>query len=182
MAAPSHAITAARHRIGQAVGVAMSPGSVPRLDKYIWTDDDFAVMGWHDAKVHALAFEPAPDNLGGQLLIDLDYIIEWVTPEPPQQAFRFWISPATLVFDSAADLRGDLDLYHSFFELTLNAIERSEPDGYMMRQWTLDGHNFKVTFRSTGYRQYMRRSPLLVGEQRLSLHERGGLSFSQTTT
>lgn len=52
-------------------------------------------MSWHDNAVHAIAWEPLPDN-PGRLLLDIDYILQWVAPEPPATMLSFWISPATL--------------------------------------------------------------------------------------
>jgi hypothetical protein len=49
----------------------MSTG--PAVAKTVWTE-------WHDNAVHAVALEPAlPDP--GRLLLDLDYIVEWVAPD-----------------------------------------------------------------------------------------------------
>ncbi len=36
--------------------------------------------------------------------------MRWVEPEPPEQAFRFWVAPATLVFHEVYDLRGRLEV------------------------------------------------------------------------
>lgn len=89
-------------------------------------------MGWHDNAVHAVALEPVPDH-PGRLLLDLDYIIEWVAAEPPATTLSFWICPATLVFARAWDLTADINLQGWGFQLFLNAlflnaISRSGPD------------------------------------------------------
>jgi hypothetical protein len=57
----------------------MSNGAVA---KTTWTEADFDGMSWHDVKIHAVAVEELPDN-PGRLLLDLDYIVEGVLPEPP---------------------------------------------------------------------------------------------------
>ena len=80
----------------------MSTG--PEVARTVWTEADFDVMGWHDNKIHAMAVEPGPDY-PGRLLLDLDYIIEWVAPEPPARDLSSWICPATLVFDPASPAR-----------------------------------------------------------------------------
>ena len=46
------------------------------LEKAVWTDGDFDRMGWHDARVHAIAFHEDEDN--AELLLDLDYIVRWI--------------------------------------------------------------------------------------------------------
>jgi hypothetical protein len=72
----------------------------PTVAKTIWTDADFDAMDWHGNAVRAVAFEPAQSD-PGRLLLDIDYIVEWVPPEAPATALGFWICPATLVFDHA---------------------------------------------------------------------------------
>jgi hypothetical protein len=29
-----------------------------KIEKWIWTEADFDVMGWHDSQIHAMAFFP----------------------------------------------------------------------------------------------------------------------------
>ncbi|MGO9507692.1 MAG: hypothetical protein ACLPXZ_10225 [Mycobacterium sp.] len=154
----------------------MSPG--PSLAKTVWTDADFDQMSWHDCAVHALAVEPAPPY-PGRLLVDLDYIVEWVCPTAPSNAFAFWICPATLAFDQAWDLVGDINLQGFSFELALNALARSGPDEHDAFEWTLVGHEFTLTLGAAGFTQYLRCPPIQSPRQRLSLEERGGLSFDQ---
>ena len=62
-------------------------------------------MGWHDACVHAVAVE---DDGRSRLLLDLDYIVNWVKPQPPETSWRFSVAPATLVFENVWDLEGDI--------------------------------------------------------------------------
>ncbi|HEY7136522.1 MAG TPA: hypothetical protein VIB48_15815 [Acidimicrobiia bacterium] len=150
----------------------------PKLEKAEWTAADFDAMGWHDNAVHALAFEPALPH-PGRLLVDLDYIIEWVKPAPPDSAFKFWICPATLVFDAASDLVVDADLTAQSFELSLDAITRSEPDEHGIRTWSLAGHEFTAVVRAKGYRQHLRRRPVLSARQRLTPEQRGGIAFGE---
>ncbi len=154
----------------------MSSG--PPLVKAIWTDADFDQMGWHDCAVHALAVEPAPP-CPGRLLVDLDYIVEWVCPTPPATTYAFWTCPATLVFDQAWGLVSDINLQGFSFELSLDALERSGPDEHGTFEWTLVGHEFSLTLGALGFTQYLRRPPIHSPNQRLSIGERGGLSFGE---
>jgi hypothetical protein len=87
----------------------------PAVAKTVWTEADFDAMDWHDNAIHAIAVEPVPDN-PGRLLVDLDYIVGWVSPTSPSTTLDFWICPATLVFDPAWDLttdRGRLTQLHA---------------------------------------------------------------------
>ncbi|MCV6974781.1 hypothetical protein H7J11_09835 [Mycobacterium bourgelatii] len=143
----------------------------------IWTDADFDRMNWHDCAVHAVAFEPALPY-PGRLLLDIDYIVEWIVPTPPETAFSFRVCPATLVFDQAWDVAGDIDLRGFSFEPSLDALERSAPDAAGAFEWTLAGHEFTLTLHATGFTQYLRHPPILSPAQRLSSDQRGGLSFA----
>ncbi len=81
------------------------------VEKAVWTDADFDRMGWHDATVHALAFEESDDQ--ASLLIDLDYIVRWIEPQPPSRYFSFLVAPVRQRSDysSGAPLGGvDADL------------------------------------------------------------------------
>jgi hypothetical protein len=154
----------------------MSSGPPPV--KATWTEADFDQMSWHDCAVHAVAVEPAPP-CPGRLLVDLDYIVEWVCPTPPATAYGFRTCPATLVFDDAWDLAGEIDLQGFSFEMSLDAVERSGPDQHGAFGWTLVGHGFSLTLRASGFTLYLRGRPILSPHQRLSIDQRGGLSFDR---
>lgn len=128
--------------------------------------------------VHAVAAEPAPPH-PGRLVLDLDYIIEWIKPTPPATAYAFWLCPATLVFDAAADLVVDLGLVGRALELAIDRVERSKPDQHGWREWTIAGHEFTITLRASGFTQYLRHRPIRTSGQRLTVHERGGIGFEE---
>ena len=74
------------------------------LEKAIWTEFDFDIMGWHDAPVYGMALFSDSTTLTTELVFDLDYIFEWINPVPPDNCFSFWIAPSTLVFKNITDL------------------------------------------------------------------------------
>jgi hypothetical protein len=184
----------------------MKDGPAPPADRRVWTDEDFDELSWHDSAVHAFAFEPgAPGRVlvvdidtamqdleseptpstpetrkVGRLLLDLDYIVDYVDPTSAERWFSFWMSPGTLAFENVYNLEGDFGRYETLEGyLALDNIRRSEPDDDGEREWTLDGFNFALTFRSRGFRLYLRRAPILVPRTRLEVDERGGLSFAE---
>jgi hypothetical protein len=148
------------------------------VEKSVLTAADFDRMGWHDAALHAVAVEPSPPS-PGRLLLDIDYIVEWIDPTPPETAYAFLLCPSTLVFDAAADLVVDLSLVHFAFEPAVDRIERSEPNGHGVRDWTIDGHEFTMTVRAKGFTQYLRHPPIRATSQRLTVQQRGGISFQE---
>lgn len=47
-----------------------------QLEKYLWTEEDFNQMGWHDSNIYAIAFG---ENF--EFKLDIDYIFQWVHPK-----------------------------------------------------------------------------------------------------
>ncbi|MFD9127326.1 hypothetical protein [Kitasatospora sp. NPDC059571] len=162
----------------------MSAGTHPEsgLTKSIWSDEDFDDMGWHDVTIHGLCVQPgASENALPRLLLDLDYIVRWVHPVPPERHFSFWIAPSTLVFDDIRDMEGDLDFKGTAMSLDIHEIQRSTPaDEAGGPQWHIEGDRFDLRFRATGYRQYLRRAPQYSSRLVLSHGDRAGLSFAET--
>jgi hypothetical protein len=148
------------------------------IEKAVWTESDFEVMGWHDCRVHAFTLEPYEDE-SGKLLVDLDYITQWVQPTQLGTSFSFWVAPATLVFDAAWAFEAEVSPY-SNFALDLDRIERSDLDQFGRSRWTLDGHQFTARLLAPGFKQFLRRAPIASPHQSLSMEARGGVSFAQS--
>lgn len=138
----------------------------------VWTERDFDFMGWHDATIHGLVFRPQSYSL----VFDLDYILKWVEPVPPEQFFSFWVAPATLAFENVSEV--EISLQSDLPQLTLFGIERGDeqptPDGrFKSWRYTLDGDQGTISFRATGFTQKFRNFPVQTGQQSLSEQERG---------
>jgi len=154
------------------------------LEKKVWTQDDFEVMGWHDANIYGMIIEKGEDPWQGNLMFDIDYIFEWVHPIPPQQLFAFWVAPCTLIFRDVYELRMDIDQqgnsldlfdFHSISLLSKNELE----NGTIVYEWLLELHIGEIQFKSLGFEQIVRMAPIYTNGQVLSLDERGGISFSK---
>ena len=153
------------------------------LEKWIWTEADFDVMGWHDSTLHAFAF--IPDKF--ELLLDIDYILEWVDPREGETYFKFWVAPATLVFENVYDLKIDLEPVDG---IELQDIRRTDPRvphnaEFVGRdkewRWTIETDNGEITFGSVGFHQYFRKSAIFSRAYVIPLDERGGFSFERVT-
>src|SRR5687768_16247891 len=92
------------------------------IEKWVWSQEDFDLMGWHDVTVHAFAL--LPERF--EFLLDIDYILKWEEPEPPDRYYTFWVSPATLVFEGVQNIKVDLDI-GSIQDIDLQGIEREGP-------------------------------------------------------
>jgi len=148
----------------------------------IWTENDFEKMQWHDCKIYAMAF----DGEKFELIFDIDYIVEWVTLNEGETSFKFWVSPATLVFRNVYDIH--IALYSVDFQI--QNVRRANPSkpknsshipDVFEYDWTLETTNGDMVFKSVGYNQYARREPVLLASQTIDLPDRGGISFDRTT-
>jgi len=149
------------------------------LKDSILTDKDFEKMDWHDVQIHAIAMANEFPRLV-ELLLDLDYIIQWVDPRPPEEYHNFWLAPATLVFENVSEL--NIRLQTEQLECQIDEMKRDArmtPSGVLIWQWTLSLHQGELSFWSTGYKQYFRQRPIFHKKQHLSLDERGGISFGR---
>jgi hypothetical protein len=149
-----------------------------QLEKTLWTEADFDIMGWHDCPVHALSFDSED-----KLLLDIDYMFEWVLKKNKRN-YMFWISPCTLVFENVYDLVFETD----HMTIIIDNISRENPRKPKHAQdsntdleydWTIETTVGVILFRSTGFKQYVRQAPVLISMQHVDLQQRGGISFNR---
>jgi len=151
------------------------------LEKWLWTEADFELMAWHDARIYAIAFLQETFEFA----LDIDYIFAWVRPVPPAEGFTFWVSPCTLIFENVSELEVDLAPY---LDRAIEDISRGEnltprnaaAIGRTVEwRWALATTGGTIRMRAAGYRQYVRMAPRHSESQTISLSDRGGVSFSQ---
>ena len=143
-----------------------------------WTTEDFEELSWHDCSVHGLSIVGGDDESGaGELVLDLDFIVEWVRVGAEQ--LRFWVAPATLTFHGVHELKIAIDYAGAAMTpFSLGHIGRDgvvQPDGVSFQQWRLEvcwPFNSSITFVGSGFTQVLRREPLLVDGQRLTVAQR----------
>jgi len=150
-----------------------------KIDKWVRSDDDFKEMSWHDVVIHGLAtsnemlsgpdeeprFEPP------KMLFDIDYILNWRESHAERRA-DFWVSPATLVFEEVSNLNVNFGCKSGKPLLVIYSIGREG------RHWTISLDEGQISFDSGGFKQYIRREPVLKSHfAYLSDSERGALSF-----
>ena len=148
------------------------------LEKPVWTEKDFKSMGWHDAKIWGLL--AAPDTY--EYMVDLDYIFKWVRPSNEEEYFKFWVSPVTMVFENAYKINIDIESQQGEIEVADLYMENPKK--------TRNGNSTEYTFRfdcqegeisviATGYKMFVRKSPILQQGQWLELGVRGGISYGR---
>jgi hypothetical protein len=140
-----------------------------QIEKWIWNQDDFEQMGWHDCPIWAMSFDD-------DVKFDLDYIFKWVHPEDGRSSFRFWISPATLIFKNPSNFNVAMET--NFVNgLEIADILKEVSEG--KTSYIIEGQEGRIKIQTEEFVQIIRRPPTLQISQALSEIERGPLSFSE---
>lgn len=154
------------------------------LEKVVWTEIDFENMGWHDCHIYGLIFEPSnQDGFTSNLLFDIDYIFDWIHPVPPKQNFSFWVSPCTLIFEDTFGLTINIDRRGGTTDMLeiadLYLVDKVEQEANKwIYEWNIDLQEGRINFKSTGFKQIVRRQPIHSGVQVLDKTQRG-ISFGR---
>ena len=142
-----------------------------KLEKKIWTEDDFEQMGWHDCRIYRI-------RLANDLELDVDYILQWNKPDHEGLPFTFWVAPSTLVFRQVRNIEFELDT--AFDDaVEIEDIERTETENGIL--WTIITQQGNMEFISDGYTQYIRQEPFHQFGQTISYIERYGFSLERVT-
>ena len=145
------------------------------MSDQVWTDEQFDEMSWHDNCVHGLRIVEGTHG-AGELILDLDYILEWIEVE---RSFQFRILPVILKFREVTDLRILLDYATPTIALgpfSIHAIERKfeQRERYTAQVWKLliNSPVGEITFESQGFEQRGVGAPQISNGQWLSPEER----------
>jgi len=144
--------------------------------------DDDLVWRWHDNLIYAIRFdigEPEKQDWRSDLVLDIDFIAEWLCEGSGKARFR--VAPATLTFHDVADLQisidhGDSEGRTAMSELSIDRVTRSRlARPFEFWRWTIHLNSppgGKITFCASGYSQMLRADPRVISEQRLPRRER----------
>lgn len=144
------------------------------------TSDNFAKLSWHDNAIHAFRILEGDDNTGGKLLLDIDYIAEWL--QGPDNSFNFKIVPSDLLFYGVSDLAISIDYAAATAAvqpMTIHEIIRevvTYPNGYSSYSWKIDINwppKGFISFQASSFTQVPRMEQVVSGAQYLSPSERG---------
>src|SRR5262249_5795553 len=136
------------------------------------------------------AGDPAANDWTSDLVLDLDFITEWLCRTEGGGQFR--VAPATLAFHGVTDLRIAIDWGRTGFQSALHevSIDRIERVPIAAQKIYLDRPYWSWTIRlnwpeggqialgAVGFTLTLRAEPILIGEQRLSRAERMRLTCS----
>lgn len=141
------------------------------LEKRIWTDADFEQMSWNDCMIYKM-------RVSGDLVLDIDYILQWNQPDVEGLPFTFWIAPATLVFKHVQNLILEIDT--TFTEAyEIEDIEKRVTETGIT--WTIITQRGYIEFTSEGYEQFIRQEPFFQFGQLIPYIDRHGVSLERTT-
>jgi len=139
-----------------------------QLEKWIWTDTDFDVMGWHDSYIYAFKID---DNI----YFDIDYIFKWVQPSQDDW-FSFWVAPCTLIFEIPEKFSFHLESNEFNNQIEIADLHR-QVNGKGKTEWRIETHIGDILIESENFRQIVRRRPTLQTGQQIIPEERGEVSF-----
>ena len=152
------------------------------------TDADFERLSWHDCHVWGLELrvgDPHEDDWTSDLVLRLDYILEWICGVDGGGQFR--VAPAELVFHGVTDPEVGIRWGQSGFQVSLSlpSIDRIERALVQDQRVFLDrpyyrwrvGLNWpdggELAFGAVGFTQTLLGEPLLTQDrQHLTLSER----------
>lgn len=142
----------------------------------VWTHERFEELSWHDNHVHAMRITEGRHGAGA-LILDLDFILEWM--KSPGGQFQFRLAPALLRFVEVTNLRISLDYATPTAALgpfSIHAIERTleKRERYEAQLWTIDVNwpAGEIVFEANGFEQQLYGVPVISNEQCLKPHER----------
>lgn len=141
-----------------------------------WGTENFEEMSWHDNYIHGI--ELVEGEYGaGQLIIDIDYILEWKKSEDSK--FNFVIAPAELIFNDVIDLVVSINYRSATAAMGPFSIDginrRSEKrERYTATIWTIPINfpNGEIEFQSSGFTQSLKSAPSTYDKQWLTENER----------
>lgn len=149
-----------------------------KLEKEVWTENDFKVMGWHDSQIYSFY---ANDETN-EWCVDLDYIFKWVSPETEGEPYKFYISPVTMIFENSHSVQIDIKSAQGLIELADLHMENPQltPNGKLTQyHFRFECQEGELLVTATGFKMYVRMLPKLSRYQCLTLAERGGISFNR---
>jgi hypothetical protein len=170
------------------------PGSAFVSTGRILTEINFDGLSWHDCHVYAIGFDvgsPDENDWTSDLILELDFIVEWLGPSAGTFAFR--VAPATLVFHGVTDPRIDITWEKTGFqgaihEISIDAITRErikDQKVFLNRPYyswriALNWPAGEITFGAVGFTQTLLADPVRQDGQHLSRSIRRRLTTKGT--
>ncbi|MCE5230215.1 hypothetical protein LLG95_11530 [bacterium] len=156
------------------------------VDEKNLADANFDEYGWHDCTIHSISLRNLPDSIECNLVLDIDYILEWF-PIPgqvleingistPVVGYEYEIAPAILEFFDVDKLHIDFRLRYE--SIQIYDIDREEITTDLQRQGGMKIYKWKIwlnsgigedfiSFESKGFNLVLTKASVRIGQQRL---------------
>jgi hypothetical protein len=135
------------------------------LEKEVWTDEDFDIMGWHDSRLYSFSMP----NEKFEFALDIDYIFKW--EKSGDQYLGFWVSASDIVFHNVSDFRIEIDqgqaLLCFIMDLTRKNSRLSPNGKCTLWDYEIELDTGAISFTSTGFIQRLKHQPILSETQSL---------------
>lgn len=156
--------------------------------KKMVTHENYAEMSWHDAALYGISWKVDSESAISDLILEIDYICEWLCGSDKKCTFK--VAPATLVFHNITDLKLRLNIdwgcsgFQSCLEggISIMVIQREPIEnqkvylGKPYYKWVIafspPTQDSSISFGASGYTQTLRKEPILLERQNLTLTER----------
>jgi hypothetical protein len=137
-----------------------------------WTERDFDDLSWHDNSVHALRILEG-DHGTGRLILDIDYILEWI--RDGQGGFAFSIAPASLTFVSVFALKMTIDYAAATAAVTPfqidgieRRVERRQHGDTLVWRIPINWPGGEISFEAVGFVLELTGPAIISNQQQLS--------------
>ena len=141
-----------------------------------WADADFESLSWHDCTVHSIGLDQNAGEYQCDLLLDLDFLVEWILVGDGTLQFR--VAPALLRFCGVDKLaiHTRLDYMQPMQISEVTRSRRDEP-GQTNYHWTIKLHTYpgrenQIEFDALCFSQQLTGRTVVTGRQSLSSAER----------
>jgi hypothetical protein len=143
------------------------------------SNEEFDEMNWHDNVVHGFQLVEGADGYSGELILDIDHIVEWI--KSADSTFSFVLTPSNLVFHNVTELI--ISINYAAAAAALQPISIGEiyreiffyPNGYSSYRWKIViswPSNSYITFLASGFSQISRKPSVISDSQCLSVGQR----------
>jgi hypothetical protein len=127
------------------------------------SESDANLESFHDCHVHGLHWRRDRFTFS----MNLQYILEWITPPNVSSAYRFSISEGQLIFRDVDELRISMDWSSAALDAQIAAVRilkaRTTPNGRLQRHFEVEfaDPDAVITLWSTGYEVRLLHEPVI---------------------
>jgi hypothetical protein len=129
----------------------------------VLSEDEAIPSSFHDSHVSGFSWRREAFTFA----MDLQYIVEWISPDAQSPDYRFRIARGRVVFADVDALRISMDWSNGALDAQIamftNGAARTVPSGKSQRQFTIEfsDPDGVVCLWSTGYRVELQGAPVL---------------------